>query len=71
MKHLTRIIDLSTEEITSILNLADNLKVQFKNYNFVPYLDGLTLGMIFEKAPPGRESPLKPACTTWAARPSS
>jgi ornithine carbamoyltransferase len=50
MKHLTRIIDLSTEEITSILNLADNLKVQFKNYNFVPYLDGLTLGMIFEKS---------------------
>lgn len=50
MKHLTRMIDLSTDEIISILDLADELKAQFKSYNFIPYLDGLTLGMIFEKS---------------------
>lgn len=50
MKHLTRMIDLTTEEIISILDLADDLKAQFKSYHFVPYLDGLTLGMIFEKS---------------------
>lgn len=50
MKHLTKIIDLTPEEILSILNLGDELKAQFRSYNFVPYLDGLTLGMIFEKS---------------------
>lgn len=50
MKHLTSMMALSTDEIFKILNLADELKAQFKSYNFVPYLDGLTLGMIFEKS---------------------
>ena len=31
MKHLLKMLDLSTEEITEILNLADQLKYELKN----------------------------------------
>lgn len=31
MKHLLKMLDLSTEEIISILNLADQLKYEQKN----------------------------------------
>ncbi|MBQ8614619.1 MAG: ornithine carbamoyltransferase [Ruminiclostridium sp.] len=50
MKHLLKMLDLSTEEIIEILNLADQLKYEQKNG--IPHrrLEGKTLGMIFQKA---------------------
>ncbi|HBH94616.1 MAG TPA: ornithine carbamoyltransferase [Ruminococcaceae bacterium] len=50
MKHLLKMMDLSTEEITDILNLADQLKYELKHGIAHDYLKGKTLGMIFEKA---------------------
>lgn len=50
MKHLLKLLDLSKEEIISILNLADQLK--YDNHNHIPhkYLEGKSLGMIFQKS---------------------
>lgn len=50
MKHLLKMLDLSTEEIIDILNLADQLKYEQKHG--IPHnrLKGKTLGMIFQKA---------------------
>ena len=48
MKHLLKMLDLSTEEIIDILNLADQLKYELKHG--IPLLKGKTLGMIFQKA---------------------
>lgn len=50
MKHLLKMLDLSTEEITSLLNLADQLKYEQKNGIEHRVLKGKTLGMIFQKA---------------------
>lgn len=50
MKHLLKILDLSTEEIIDILNLADQLKYELKHGIPHPHLKGKTLGMIFQKA---------------------
>ncbi|MBR4626815.1 MAG: ornithine carbamoyltransferase [Ruminococcus sp.] len=50
MKHLLKMLDLSTEEIIDILNLADQLKYELKHGIPHPYLKGKTLGMIFQKA---------------------
>ena len=50
MKHLLKMQDLSTEEITEILNLADQLKYELKHGIPHDHLKGKTLGMIFEKA---------------------
>ncbi len=50
MKHLLKMADLSTEEITEILNLADQLKYELKHGIPHDRLKGKTLGMIFEKA---------------------
>lgn len=50
MKHLLKMLDLSTEEIISILNLADQLKYEQKNGIPHKRLEGKTLGMIFQKA---------------------
>ena len=50
MKHLLKMLDLSTEDITEILNLADQLKYEQKHGIEHRYLAGKTLGMIFEKA---------------------
>ena len=50
MKHLLKLIDLSTEEITEILNLSDQLKYELKNNIPHPRLAGKTLGMIFQKS---------------------
>lgn len=49
MKHLLKILDLSTENIIDILNLADQLKFEQKNAIKHPHLAGKTLGMIFQK----------------------
>ena len=43
-------LDLSTEEIIDILNLADQLKYELKHGIPHPRLQGKTLGMIFQKA---------------------
>ncbi len=50
MKHLLKMLDLSTEEIIDILNLADQLKYELKHGIPHPHLQGKTLGMIFQKA---------------------
>ncbi len=50
MKHLLKMLDLSTEEIIDILTLADQLKYELKHNIPHPRLKGKTLGMIFQKA---------------------
>lgn len=50
MKHLLKLLDLSTEEITGLLDLADELKAELKNGTAMPRLKGKTLGMIFQKS---------------------
>ncbi len=50
MKHLLKMLDLSSEEIIEILNLADQLKYELKHGIEHHYLKGKTLGMIFAKA---------------------
>ena len=50
MKHLLKLMDLSTEEINEILDIADKLKQEKKNGVKHHILEGKTLGMIFEKS---------------------
>ena len=50
MKHLLKLLDLTPEEIGSILDLADQLKYEKKHGIPHPRLQGKTLGMIFEKS---------------------
>ena len=50
MNHLLKLLDLSTEEIMELLNLADQLKYEQKHGMKHPYLEGQTLGMIFQKS---------------------
>ena len=50
MKHLLKLEDWSTEEITRTLNLADQLKYEQKHGIEHKLLQGKTLGMIFEKS---------------------
>ena len=50
MKHLLKMLDLSTDEIIDILNLADQLKYERKHGIPHPRLKGKSLGMIFQKA---------------------
>ena len=50
MEHLLKLLDLKTEDIVDILNLADQLKYEQKNGIKHKYLEGKTLGMIFQKS---------------------
>jgi ornithine carbamoyltransferase len=50
MKHLLKLIDLDDDDITDILNLADQLKYEKKNNLSKKYLEGKKLGMIFQKS---------------------
>ena len=50
MKHLLKLMDLSTEEINEILDLAAKLKAEKKKGIEHHLLKGKTLGMIFEKS---------------------
>ena len=50
MNHLLKLLDLSTEEITGILDLADQLKYERKHKIPHELLKGQTLGMIFQKS---------------------
>jgi ornithine carbamoyltransferase len=49
-KHLLKLMDLSEQEITDILNLADQLKYEKKHGIEHHHLKGKTLGMIFQKS---------------------
>ena len=48
-KDLLKLLDLSKEEITEILNIADQLKYEKKHGIAQKHLEGKTLAMIFEK----------------------
>ncbi len=50
MKHLLKLMDMTPEEITEILNLADQLKYEKRNGIEHHILRGQTLGMIFQKS---------------------
>lgn len=50
MRHLLKLMDLTSIEINEILNLADQLKYEKKNGIEHHLLKGKTLGMIFEKS---------------------
>ncbi len=50
MKHLLKLLDLSSQEIMDILNTADQLKYELKHGIAHPHLKGKTLGLIFEKS---------------------
>lgn len=50
MNHLLKLLDLSPEEIFSVLDLADQLKYERKHGIAHPHLAGKTLGMIFQKS---------------------
>ena len=50
MNNLLKLADLTPEEITDILNLADQLKYEKKNGIEHHLLKGKTLGMIFQKS---------------------
>jgi ornithine carbamoyltransferase len=49
MKHLLSIADLSVDEVWQILNLAKELKEEWRKGGNKPILKGKTLGMIFQK----------------------
>lgn len=50
MNHLLKLLDLTTEEITELLNLGDQLKYEQKHGIKHHLLKGQTLGMIFQKS---------------------
>ena len=50
MKHLLKLLDLSSEDIISILDLADQLKYEQKHNIPHKHLEGKTLAMIFQKS---------------------
>ncbi len=49
-KHLLKLMDFSEQDITDVLNLADQLKYEKKHGIEHHYLKGKTLGMIFQKS---------------------
>lgn len=66
MKHLLKLLDLSKEEITELLDLADRLKAETKAGVEHHILKGKTLGMIFEKSSTRTRVSFETACTSWA-----
>lgn len=50
MKHLLKLLDLSSEEIIGILDLADQLKYERKNKIPHRHLEGKSIGLIFQKS---------------------
>ena len=50
MKHLTKLLDLSKDEILEILSLADQMKYNLKHGIDHKVLQGKTLAMIFQKS---------------------
>ena len=50
MRHFLTLKDFSKEEILEMIELAQKIKKQVKQKEFIPYLEHQTLGMIFEKS---------------------
>lgn len=50
MKHLLKLLDLSAEEIQSILDLGDQLKYEKKHGILHKRLEGKSIGLIFQKS---------------------
>ena len=50
MKHLLKLLDCTPEEIKSILDLADQLKYEKKHGIPHKYLEGKSIGLIFQKS---------------------
>lgn len=50
MRHFLTLRDFSKEEILEMIALAQKIKAQTKNKQYVPYMERQTLGMIFEKS---------------------
>ncbi|WP_281951418.1 ornithine carbamoyltransferase [Nitrosophilus kaiyonis] len=50
MRHFLTLKSFSKEEILEIIKIAQNIKAETKRGEFVPYLEGQTLAMIFEKS---------------------
>ena len=66
MKHLLKLLDLTTEEIEEILNLADQLKYELKHGIEHHHLKGKTLGYDFCQSI--YQNPcffLKQVCINW------
>ncbi len=50
MKHLLKLLDCSAEEITTLLDLADQLKYEKKHNIPHRHLEGKSLGLVFQKS---------------------
>ncbi len=50
MQHFLKLTDYTTEDLTALLDLADQLKAENKQGKAHPILAGKTLGMIFQKS---------------------
>ena len=50
MRHFLTLRDFSKEEILEMIALAQKIKAQTKQKQYVPYMERQTLGMIFEKS---------------------
>lgn len=50
MKHLLKLLDCKQEEITAILDLADQLKYERKHNITHRLLEGKSIGLIFQKS---------------------
>ena len=50
MQHLLKLLDCSTEEITTLLDLADQLKYEKKHSIPHRHLEGKSLGLVFQKS---------------------
>ena len=50
MRHFLTLKDFSKTELLEMIALAQQIKQQIKERNFVPYLENQTLGMLFEKS---------------------
>lgn len=50
MRHFLTLRDFTKEELLDILKLSQSIKSEFRRGEFVPYLEGYMLAMIFEKS---------------------
>jgi ornithine carbamoyltransferase len=50
MRHFLSLKEFTKTELLEMIDIAQKIKVQTKERNFVPYLEKQTLGMIFEKS---------------------
>ncbi len=50
MRHFLSLYDFTKEEILEIIDLGKKIKEEAKVKNYIPYLQGQSLGMLFEKS---------------------